>query len=205
MLKFNHRSWLKDVFRNCQYFFPPYLFFFCPIKQRRSPKSSKSQTIEEIVVYQPPADESRRWTSSNDRDSVDINTAIYIYMFAIKKTWDAKLKRFYLQHSEINMTFIFTIFATETFCERFLLQYVQKGAIGLLLIIVEAMPILPQFLIQSTKVFHLKIRPRLTPQVQTDTIKSMFLSSEWKKRQNEKWTFAKDHDHLTLVNLLINI
>ena len=62
-----------------------------------------------------------------------------------------------------NMTLIFTIFAMETFCERFLLQYVHKGAIGLLLIIVEAMPILPQFLIQSTKVFHLKIRPTLTP------------------------------------------
>ena len=75
------------------------------------------------------------------------------------------------------MTLIFTIFAMETFCERFLLQYVHKGAIGLLLIIVEAMPILPQFLIQSTKVFHLKIRPTLTPQVQTDTIQSMFLSS----------------------------
>lgn len=55
-------------------------FFFCLIKQPRSPKSNKSQTIEEIVVYQPPADESRRWTSSNDRDSVDINTAIYIYI-----------------------------------------------------------------------------------------------------------------------------
>ena len=52
------------------------------IKQRRSPKSSKSQTIEEIVVYQLPADESWRWTSSNDRDSVDMNAAIYIHIYS---------------------------------------------------------------------------------------------------------------------------
>ena len=58
------------------------IFFFCPIKQRRSPKSSKSQTIEEIVVHQPPADESWRWTSSNDRDSVDMNAAIYIHIYS---------------------------------------------------------------------------------------------------------------------------
>ena len=63
-------------------FFLRICFFFCPIKQRRSPKSSKSQTIEEIVVYQPPPDESWRWTSSNDRDSVDMNAAIYIHIYS---------------------------------------------------------------------------------------------------------------------------
>ena len=83
-------------------------FFFCLIKQPRSPKSSKSQTIEEIVVYQPPADESRRWTSSNDRLRWHKYCHLHLYLFAIKKTWDEKIKRFYLQHSEINMTFIFT-------------------------------------------------------------------------------------------------
>ena len=96
------------------------------------------------------------------------------------------------------MTLIFSIFAMETFCERFLLQYVHKGAIGLLLIIAEAMPILPQFLIQSTKVFHLKIRPTLTPQVQTDTIKSMFLSSGWKKKKKKDKT---KNEHLQEITI----